>query len=796
MPHLPVDYNSQQTLTCSVQHKLDASVYWQLKRDGRDVEVTNGRELAEKNEDLNTSIILRNTSELWAGEYTCMYRQESDCVITHKASGFMDVCLKPNIYISINPSFPHCKDSSDVHLIEAGCEIGNSSENYTVTWSGVGVSAIVDGVSEEGVFTATTAVSCSSTTPQPQLTCTFENRCNQSTSASIEIHMIQARDRFCESEGDWQKTKANFTASLRCKDKPGIRQRKCSSDGKWESEDSECVNTDLYDVLQQASIVDIGQGLLDKNAEKVMSRLERATTNTESINTFSNLNASVSVLHTLSEKLQNQNDTMMDDFLGSSSNLLEKSLEDSWEVKKIDNNVSLAERYLLSVEKIIHVTNITHGYEKKNVEVASQKCSEEKDCVNKVLNTTVKLKGDNPGSVVTAGFKELQSYLPIDDEDYEPNSFVISTTTEKNLDLVEVEINFALLKPRPPHVQIKCVAWDNRTHSWSDYKCEWKGSEGSCECKHLSSFCILMGKFPIKVRYLTEMTYVGLSVSIISLTISLVIELIVWSAVVKTSTSYLRHTAHVNICLCLLVADCCFLASSKPEDLSYVWCKTSVVLKHFCYLAMFFWMLWLSSTLLHQTVFLFHNVSKKNYLRLSALMGYVCPLLIVTVTIIANKGGAEGQYYSKETCWLVYTAPFKGSIHTFVIPVGIIAFFNVFAMLVVIMKLLDHPKTISPAFEKEKKAIVTVMRTVVLLTPIFGVTWVFGFAVMFLDLTYGIMANFANYAFVLLNAFQGFFILLTICLGDTMTREELLRRLKIRGPAPPNDSCTDSTTKK
>lgn len=443
------------------------------------------------------------------------------------------------------------------------------------------------------------------------------------------------------------------------------------------------------------------------------------------------------------------------DFLGSSSNLLEKSLEASWEASSQDENASLAEKYLISVEQIIHMTHITRGYEKKNVEVASKNCSQELECVNKVFNTTVDLKGLNPGSVVTAGFKELERYLPNNRDGYDPNSCVISTTTEMNIsDSVEVEINFALLRPRRPHYEMICVAWDNVTKAWSDYKCEWKVSKGVCVCKHLSSFCVLMGKLPLEVKWSSEMTYVGLSVSIVSLVISLLIELIIWSAVVKTSTSYLRHTAHVNICLCLLVADCCFLASSKPEHLSLVWCKASVVLKHFCYLAMFFWMLWLSGTLLHQTLFLFHNVSKKTYLKLSVFMGYVCPLLIVTATFITYKAGAEGQYFSKETCWLVYTAPFEGSIHTFIIPVGIIAFFNVFAMLVVIMKLLDHPKNMSPAYEKEKKAVVTVMRTVVLLTPVFGVTWLFGFAVMLLDLTYGPLAYGTNYVFILLNAFQ------------------------------------------
>uniref|UniRef100_A0A3Q3AXI8 G-protein coupled receptors family 2 profile 2 domain-containing protein n=1 Tax=Kryptolebias marmoratus TaxID=37003 RepID=A0A3Q3AXI8_KRYMA len=224
--------------------------------------------------------------------------------------------------------------------------------------------------------------------------------------------------------------------------------------------------------------------------------------------------------------------------------------------------------------------------------------------------------------------------------------------------------------------------------------------------------------------------------------------------VVKTNTLYLRHTAHVNISLCLLVGNACFLASSETKSITEAWCRTSAVLKHFCYLAMFFWMLCLSTTLLHQTVFLFHKVSKKSYLRFSLALGYGCPVIVVFVTFLSYGAGSEGVYYSKDTCWLVYSGLFKGSIYTFVIPVATIVFINVFSMLVVIMKLLSHNQNADMSQEKEKAAAKTVLRSVILLTPIFGVTWVFGLATMIIDLTSGIQADVVNYIFVVLNAFQ------------------------------------------
>lgn len=70
------------------------------------------------------------------------------------------------------------------------------------------------------------------------------------------------------------------------------------------------------------------------------------------------------------------------------------------------------------------------------------------------------------------------------------------------------------------------------------------------------------------------------------------------------------------------------------------------------------------------------------------------------------------------------------------------------------MKLLSHHQNTDTAEEKEKAAAKTVLRSVILLTPIFGITWIFGLAVMIIDLTSGVLANVINYTFVVLNSFQ------------------------------------------
>ncbi|XP_026195160.1 adhesion G-protein coupled receptor F3 isoform X2 [Anabas testudineus] len=807
IPSYSVCYTSQHTVTCTSEDDLGVNPIWKLKRQNVEYDITNGTEAQVTSQPRITKVDLKRITELWEGEYTCSYKIQSDSLtITHKASAVLDVALLPKTDISTSPQFPYCTKNSDLLTVKLSCKIAPNNDSYNVTWDKKDIiAAIIPETYSTGQtdFSATTVVSCNSK-DTAEVTCIFKNTCNndltstqeQQQNTSTTINIIPVGGTHCNSDGVWKETKAGYTAVIQCSGAAGQILRPCSILGVWEQEDSQCVNQNLYNVLQKAIIVDIGLGSLDGNAATVFSQLQGATNNSRTINSFANINTSVQVLVSLSGKLQEiSNTSTVNDFLTSSSNLLDRSLNNSWTNYK-NNNQTLAETYLDSVERLIYMSNLTSESKKTNIAVGT--CNE-KGCNNTVFNVNVTLEGSNTGIVKTTGFQQLQDYLPHSDNNSQPNSIVVSITTENKQNSVMITIDFPLLSPRPRNVQMQCVAWDNNTHSWSQNGCEWQGANnlGRCICNHLSSFAILMSRYPLQIDGETEITYTGLCVSIISLLISLVIEMTVWSAVVKTNTLYLRHTAHINISLCLIIADCCFLASSI-DKIPEIWCQTFVVLKHFCYLAMFFWMLCLSSTLLHQAVFLFHNVSKKNYLRFSLVLGYVCPFLIVFITFLTNNSGAEGSYYNRDGCWLVYNGLLQGSIFTFILPIGIIIFINVFSMLVVIMKLLDHPKSTDKSLEKEKGAAKTVLRTVILLTPIFGITWSLGFAVMILDLTSGNIVFIVNYAFILLNAFQGLFILLTTCLGDKMVREAVLNRLRKKTSASMSESSSklDSSWKK
>ena len=389
-----------------------------------------------------------------------------------------------------------------------------------------------------------------------------------------------------------------------------------------------------------------------------------------------------------------------------------------------------------------------------------------------VFNVTVSVNGQSGGLVKAAGFKNLVTFLPFDDPEDVPNSIVVTASIEgeearssSNNRTADFSISFSLTNPRPHNHLMKCMVMDESRGSWSDDVCKWAGpsDERKCYCPKTSStsskssyaYTILLARNPLHVAFLREITYVGLVFSIASLFMFLVIECVIWKAVVKTSSLYLRHTMLINISLSLLVGDFGLLASTFG-GFSDLWCLVCVVLRHFFSLAQFCWMFCLSALLFYQALFAFAGgLSKGRYQSVCYLTGYGVPFLIVTTAMVTHDGGAVESYYDLKSCWLTHFSLFKGSIYSFIIPVGIIVFFNLFSMTMVIIKLVNRPKVgARGGGGGGPHAGLCILRSIIVLTPLFGVTWMFGFAVLVLDLAQGSAAKVVYYVFSICNSFQ------------------------------------------
>uniref|UniRef100_A0AAY4EZ99 Adhesion G protein-coupled receptor F3b n=1 Tax=Denticeps clupeoides TaxID=299321 RepID=A0AAY4EZ99_9TELE len=392
-------------------------------------------------------------------------------------------------------------------------------------------------------------------------------------------------------------------------------------------------------------------------------------------------------------------------------------------------------------------------YNSTNIQL--QVCRNNTSCAKMVFDVDIMLNTQSQNMAKVVGMKDLAKRLSNNFQDTMTPSIVVSATVENNTqNKTNISMNFPLNVTDYQAYSMYCVFWKTDMGQWSEVGCTQKFAPGNisiCECDHLTSFSVLMSKYPISLAFLDELTYVGLGVSICSLLLFLFIEWLVWNAVVKSNLSHFRHTALVNIAICLLLADCSFLGSAYPKKLSGPWCLIFVIAKHFFFLAMFFWMLCLSMMLFHQLIFVFHHLRKKVFVVISLIVGYLCPAITVGATYVYYNR-TSGSYYSPDTCWLRYEGSLKGSIYAFLFPVGTITIVNMFSMAVVIVTLL-RPK-VSEGNADQKETLKSIMKVIVFLTPVFGGTWVLGFFMFSSDNPNSLSSKLVTYAFTIVNSLQ------------------------------------------
>ncbi|XP_060751871.1 adhesion G protein-coupled receptor F5-like [Tachysurus vachellii] len=343
-----------------------------------------------------------------------------------------------------------------------------------------------------------------------------------------------------------------------------------------------------------------------------------------------------------------------------------------------------------------------------------------------------------------------------------------------NISLSFDVINTTLGKPQ-------CVFWNfnllNGVGGWDSTGCQLKllGNENkryTCECNHTTSFSILMSPFTLdKVQaiILDYITYIGVGISMGSLVLCLIIEIIIWKSVTRNDTSYMRHVAIVNVAVSLLIANICFIIGAavvKQEGP----CSTATFFMHFFYLALFFWMFLSALLLLYRTLMVFSRITRGAMIAIGFTVGYGAPLIIAVVTVASTAGG-KGYIQQGYNCWLNWDK--TKALLAFVIPALTIVAINLLVLIVVLCKMLRRGVNASVQPD-EKHPLVVIARCVAILTPLFGLTWGFGIGTL-VSPNFGIHVVFAFF-----NSLQGFFILLFGILLDSKVQEALAGKFSLR----------------
>ncbi|XP_043764668.1 adhesion G-protein coupled receptor F1 isoform X1 [Cervus elaphus] len=378
-----------------------------------------------------------------------------------------------------------------------------------------------------------------------------------------------------------------------------------------------------------------------------------------------------------------------------------------------------------------------------------------------------------PYTIISMTSLTLGNILPIaKNTNAQVNGPLISVIIP-NSSIDEISLTFSKMKLNlsQPH----CVFWDFSHLQWRDTGCHLENETANsvtCLCTHLTSFSMLMSPIvpPAIVPIVKWITFVGLGVSIGSLILCLTIEGLFWKRVNKNQTSHSRHICIVNIALCLLIADVWFIVAATVDSTanSSGICTAAVFFAHFFYLSLFFWMLLLGFLLAYRVIFVFHHMATPLMVAVGFCLGYGCPLIISIVTIAVTQ--PSNGYKRKDACWLNWSNGSKPLL-AFAVPALTVVAVNLAVVLLVLTKLW-RPAIGERLAQDNKVTVMRIGRSLLILTPLLGLTWGFGIATMVdsRNLSWHII-------FAFLNAFQGLFILCFGILLDSKLRQLLLNKL-------------------
>uniref|UniRef100_A0A8C5MCX4 Uncharacterized protein n=1 Tax=Leptobrachium leishanense TaxID=445787 RepID=A0A8C5MCX4_9ANUR len=398
-------------------------------------------------------------------------------------------------------------------------------------------------------------------------------------------------------------------------------------------------------------------------------------------------------------------------------------------------------------------------------------------------------------NLLSMSYRSLSKYFPNDYEDhrdpgviYKVSSRIVTNTMfidNRNHHSANINMTF-LCEAQDCQSRAICVFWNFTIGKWSSEGCTTVNNGGvtSCLCGHLTSFSVLLSDILpeglLNVSILDYITNVGLMISIASLVACISLQMYLLKGNVNL-VAYYRHMVILNVSSFLLLSNISFVGASyiKPPQFLRL-CVALTFCTHFSLLAFFCWTLVQSIFLFCRLVFVFHHITKKEFMTVSTVLGYVTPMLIAVGTFLYYT--PTDDYRRDTVCWLQSKS---GASMAFTIPTIVTISLNFLVLIVVIKKLLR--KSISEGSGEDEEVVKKLVKAVVFCTPQFGLTWAIGIPL----LTNG-DSLFLQYLFVLLNPLQGFFIFVFGCLLDKKVMDLVKRRLS-KSPAFSSTATTVST---
>ncbi|XP_063419969.1 adhesion G protein-coupled receptor L4-like [Mytilus trossulus] len=296
--------------------------------------------------------------------------------------------------------------------------------------------------------------------------------------------------------------------------------------------------------------------------------------------------------------------------------------------------------------------------------------------------------------------------------------------------------------------------------NWATDGCEtayMNDSITECRCNHLTNFAVILSLEDITDEHhqiMSTMSLVGCIISLICLFITIVVYSLEWKNLSSDKSVIL-----MLMCFTLILAYIAFLAGINKTDNKDA-CTAVALILHFLFLIVLFTML--AEGIIHavSVVAVFPQRRSINRILIPLIFGIPFGIVLISASVTKLEG-----YGTNKFCWLSRE---NGLIYAFFVPCLLVILSNFVITGLVMRKLFSTRVTMS---KSKKEKLISGVRSIAILSPVFGLTWLFG---MF---SFHKSTVVFSYLFVIFNSLQGLFIFILHGIYNHNVKKSMKRRV-------------------
>ncbi|XP_048765414.2 adhesion G protein-coupled receptor L2-like isoform X2 [Ostrea edulis] len=577
----------------------------------------------------------------------------------------------------------------------------------------------------------------------------------------------------------------------------GTTTRHCDPNQQRQNQTNNCVPSiqNIESLISSLTEGNISRTEVKHTIDNTLNKLQDFSQNNE--HSSSDLDSSINLIDKILDVSETANVSLPQTVVVKTiDNLLAEKHVTAWQNTSSKPATATVSKILKTVDKFgLHVLNTVNQNESvtfnttKNMADDDVSFPDAKNLRSSSLELPAQIQGSNESvSYLAVKYKTIGDILNGNSRQNETSSErvgsdILSLTLKNALsrETLKPPLSLKFLKEKSSTAAItECVFWNfdhnNGTGGWSTAGCKTEGTDDlytQCTCNHLTNFAILLRPYSKVHDDEDALHWISLIGCIISITFSLItviVYLVFWKSITSETTKMIDKIT-VSLCLSIVVAYSLFLGGVDRTQYK-VGCIIITALLQWLFLFIFFLMLamgwyYFISVSLVKISFSKATKFKSNANTISKFIWGIVTLMpvIITAVTFGVVYSSGKNYHSDTSCWLSFES---GALYGFIVPVAVIILVNI--VIVISLWMAIRSSTLVSKGTAKKQAMAGV-RSICILVPVLGVTWLFGL----LSVNDDVIAF--QYIFSILNSVQGLFIFITKCIFHKKIRKAFMKRM-------------------